>query len=121
MKNSDINIRDPFVMFEDGKYYMYVSFMPAESDDVHQQAMHVAESDTPCGPFTKAEKLLEPFSIDSHVVENEAGLFIFYSINDYEADRAGTYKLTYQATDALHRSTKKDVTITVVRPGEETP
>ena len=23
MKNSEINIRDPFVMFEDGKYYMY--------------------------------------------------------------------------------------------------
>ena len=81
----------PSVIYTQGKYYMYVSFMPAESDDVHQQAMHVAESDTPCGPFTKAEKLLEPFSIDSHVVENEAGLFIFYSINDYEADRAGTY------------------------------
>lgn len=23
MKNSDINIRDPFVLAEDGKYYMY--------------------------------------------------------------------------------------------------
>ena len=28
MKNSEINIRDPFVMFEDGKYYMYGSERP---------------------------------------------------------------------------------------------
>ena len=42
-------------------------------------------------------------------------------IGHVNPDRAGTYKLTYQATDALHRSTKKDVTITVVRPREETP
>ena len=81
----------PAVTIINGKYYMYVSCMPACSDDVHQQAMHVALSDTPNGPFVNAKQIIEPFSIDAHVVENEAGLFIFYSVNDYEAERAGTY------------------------------
>ncbi len=82
----------PSVTYIDGKYYMYVSYMPQSSDDAHLQAMHVAESDTPNGPFTNAKQIIEPFSIDSHVVQNENGIFIFYSTNDYgDPDRAGTY------------------------------
>ena len=81
----------PSVTKIDGKYYMYVSFMKNEEDDVHLQTMHVAVSDTPEGPFGDAKYLIAPFAIDSHVVETEAGLFIFYSVNDYEAERAGTY------------------------------
>lgn len=40
-------------------------------------------------------------------------------IGHVNPNRAGVYKLTYQVTDALHRSTKKDVTVTI--SGEETP
>lgn len=81
----------PSVTFTHGKYYMYVSFMKENEDDVHLQTMHVAEADTPRGQFHTPTRLIEPFSIDSHVVETEDGLFIFYSVNDYEAERAGTY------------------------------
>ncbi len=82
----------PSVIYTHGKYYMYVSCMPKDSDDCHMEAMHVASSTSPRGPFVDAKQLIEPFSIDSHVVENESGLFIFYSINDYDdPNRAGTY------------------------------
>ena len=40
-------------------------------------------------------------------------------IGHVNPNRTGAYKLTYQVTDALHRSTKKDVTVTVTE--EETP
>ena len=89
----------PSVIHIDGKYYMYVSFMKADDTDVHLQTMHVAESDTPDGPFHSPKKLIEPFSIDSHVVKNEDGLFIFYSLNDYDAERAGTYVAIDRMTD----------------------
>jgi len=89
----------PSVIYTHGKYYMYVSFMKDESDDVHTQTMHVAESDSPQGPFHTPTPLIAPFSIDSHVVENEAGMFIFYSLNDYESERAGTYIAVDKLTD----------------------
>lgn len=81
----------PSVIYMDGKYYMYVSFMRKGETDTHFQTMHVAVSDTPDGPFKDPVKLIEPFSIDSHVVKNENGLFMFYSMNNYEAERVGTY------------------------------
>lgn len=79
----------PSVAFIDGKYYMYVSCMAEDGSEF--QAMHVASSDVPEGPFGDAKKLLPPFSIDSHIVKNSNGLFLFYSIDDTEAERAGTY------------------------------
>lgn len=81
----------PSVIFTEGKYYMYVSFMDKSETDVHMQTMHVAVSDTPYGPFTDPKPIIAPFSIDSHVVSTEEGLFIFYSTNDYGAERPGTY------------------------------
>lgn len=81
----------PSVTKIDGKYYMYVSFIKNGEVDPHEQTMHVAVSDSPEGPFKNPKPIIAPFSIDSHVVKNEAGLFIFYSVNDYEATRAGTY------------------------------
>lgn len=103
----------PAVAYIDGKYYMYVSCMPKECDDVHQQAMHVAVSDTPEGPFENAKQIIEPFSIDAHVVENEAGIFIFYSVNDYEAERAGTYVVVDKMLDPV---TPCGNPVSVVRP-----
>ena len=81
----------PSVIYIDGKYYMYVSYMDRSETDVHTQTMHVAVSDSPVGPFVDSVPLIAPFSIDSHVVRTESGLFIFYSTNNYEAERPGTY------------------------------
>jgi GH43 family beta-xylosidase len=103
----------PSVIELEGKYYMYVSFMPDGEDDVHLQAMHVAVSDKPEGPFACIKKLIEPFSIDSHVVKNESGLFMFYSLNDYEAERAGTYIVVDRMLDPFTVEGKPE---TVVRP-----
>ena len=58
--------------------------------------MHVSSSKNPLGPFENAKQLLHPFSIDSHVVKNENGLFIVeapriikviesINFNDYES------------------------------------
>lgn len=52
--------------------------------------MHVSVSDHPLGPFTVVKRILPPFSIDSHIVQNEAGLFLFYSANRFVGDRIGT-------------------------------
>ncbi len=81
----------PSVIFTEGKYYMYVSFVDEGVTDMHEQALHVASSDTPDGPFTLIGKITEPFSIDAHTVKSGDGLYLFYSVNDYEAKRAGTY------------------------------
>lgn len=83
----------PSVIFIDGKYYMYVSFIDREldNDDPHRQTIHVASSKTPDGPFGDTKFLVDCFAIDTHVVKNDAGLFMFYSINDTECERAGTY------------------------------
>lgn len=103
----------PAVIELDGKFYMYVSFMPENESDVHLEAIHVAVSDNPEGPFTCVKKLLHPFSIDAHVVKNEDGLFIFYSTNDYDAARAGTYIVVDRLIDPF---TVADNPVAVVRP-----
>ena len=83
----------PSVIEIDGTYYMYCSFefYDDEPDEGgHHQAMHVSSSKNPLGPFENAKQLLHPFSIDSHVVKNENGLFIFYSKNVFDRERPGT-------------------------------
>ena len=84
----------PSVIELDGKYYMYNSFeIEGYTPDKggHRGAMHVSVADNPLGPFKVVKQLLEPFSIDSHVVQNEEGLWIFYSTNTFEGERIGTY------------------------------
>ena len=80
----------PSVIAYGGKYYMYLSI---EREGV-QQFMHVAESCSPLGPFVNEKMLYTEFSIDSHVVKTEAGLFLFYAKNkyipDHEGERLGT-------------------------------
>lgn len=80
----------PSVVKYEGKYYMYLSFERGES----HQFMHVAESDSPLGPFKNEKMLYREFSIDSHAVVTDAGLFLFYAKNkykpDYEGERIGT-------------------------------
>ena len=81
----------PCVFEQDGTFYMYYSSMPMDSDDVHLQQIKVATSTNPTGLFTYVCDLLPPFSIDPHVVQTSSGLYMFYSVNNYTALRAGTY------------------------------
>ena len=81
----------PCVYEENGTFYMYYSSVKESSDDPHDEQIKLAVSSSPEGPFTYSKTLLPAFSIDPHVVKNESGLFMFYSVNDYNAERAGTY------------------------------
>ena len=76
----------PSVIKIDGTYYMYVSF---SSEDGWQE-MHVFTAENPLGPFKKAKRLYKGFSIDSHAVQNENGLFLVLSLNDLNAECVGT-------------------------------
>ncbi|MBQ9133158.1 MAG: family 43 glycosylhydrolase [Clostridia bacterium] len=69
-----------------GKYYLYFSCQ----DNDRFQFLHVASADTPLGPFTHAKCLFDRFSIDAHVVETKAGLFLWYAEDNTECDRVGT-------------------------------
>lgn len=80
----------PSVIEIDNKFYMYYSNMKTDSDDVHTQNIKVAVSNSPNGCFEYVCDLLEPFTIDAHVVNTSSGLYIFYCVNDYNADRPGT-------------------------------
>lgn len=76
----------PSVIKLDGKYYMYVSFC-IHSDG---EFMHVAVADRPLGPFGDVKRLYNRFTIDSHVVQTSAGLFLWYAENNEKGDRVGT-------------------------------
>lgn len=81
----------PCVIEREGVFYMYYSSLPEEEEDVHEQAIRVATSSSPEGPFVYRKTILPPFSIDPHVVKSGDGYYIFYSVNDYDGTRAGTY------------------------------
>lgn len=67
-------------------YYLYVSC----EDTGMFQFLHVARATSPTGPFTDAKCLFDHFSIDSHVVQTEAGLFLWYAKDNTHTDRIGT-------------------------------
>ena len=92
----------PSVIHLDGKFYIYFSFEFYEDvpdQGGHHQAMHVAESDNPLGPFVLKNQIAHPFSIDSHIVKTDAGLFLFYSPNTFEGERIGTYIVVQKMKD----------------------
>lgn len=76
----------PSVIRYGGKYYMYVAFNTPEV----RHAMHVFCADSPLGPFTNEKELYHRFSIDSHAVETDAGLFLFFAQDVHEGERIGT-------------------------------
>lgn len=83
----------PSVIEIDGTFYMYNSieiFDDTPDKGGHRGAMHVSVADNPLGPFECTRRILHPFSIDSHIVKNEVGLFLFYSSNRFEGERIGT-------------------------------
>ena len=106
----------PSVIELDGKYYMYNSFeIEGYTPDKggHRGAMHVSVADNPLGPFKVVRQLLQPFSIDSHVVQNEEGLWIFYSTNRFDGERIGTYIVVDKLLDPF---TTEGNPVTVVEP-----
>lgn len=103
----------PCVLEEGGTYYMYYSSMDADSEDEHGQTMRVAQADSPKGPFRKVKDLLPPFSIDPHMVKTPSGLYFFYSVNEYEAERVGTVVVCDKMKDPL---TAEGAPVCVIRP-----
>ena len=89
----------PCIIERGGVYYMYYSSIPKDSDDVHDEAVRVALSASPEGPFEYKKTLLPAFSIDPHVVKSGNDYYVFYSVNDAEAERAGTYIVVDKLTD----------------------
>lgn len=81
----------PCIIKIENKFYIYVSFRENGHDDAHEEHLIVCSSPSPYGPFKFESNLVEPFSIDPHVVKSGDDYFIFYSKNNYEANRAGTY------------------------------
>jgi len=67
-------------------YYIYVSC----EDEGMFQYLHVARAKSPLGPFEDPKCLFDKFSIDSHVVQTEAGLFLWYAEDNTDTDRIGT-------------------------------
>lgn len=76
----------PSVVKYQGKYYIYVS---CEKSGMFQH-MHVAQADSPLGPFVNEKRLYDRFSIDSHVVETKAGLFLWFAQDNLESEKRGT-------------------------------
>ena len=85
----------PSVIKLDGKYYLYAS----SSADGEFEYMQVAESDSPIGPFVNKNCLYNYFSIDSHVVKTDAGLFMWYAADNTDCDRIGTRIFVDKMTD----------------------
>ena len=80
----------PSVIKYEGKFYMYVS---CRGKDSPEELMRVAVSDSPLGPYRDEKILYDKFSIDSHAVMTDDGLFLWLSMNDWyfdETKRAGT-------------------------------
>ena len=106
----------PSVIELDGTYYMYNSI--EVYDDIpdkggHRGAMFVSTADNPLGPFGNERQILHPFSIDSHIVQNESGLFLFYSTNVFEGERIGTRIVVDRMLDPF---TPEGKPVTVVEP-----
>jgi len=76
----------PSVIKQGDRYYIYVSC----SSNNEFQFMHAAVSDSPLGPFKNEKCFYKRFSIDSHVVETDKGLFLWYAEDNVDCERIGT-------------------------------
>ena len=83
----------PSVFYDNGRFYMYYSNVPAGIDDCHQEWLKLAVSDNPLTGFEYKKTFFDKFSIDSHPVLWNGKLMMFYSVNDWngtDARRSGT-------------------------------
>ena len=76
----------PSVIKIDDTYYMYTSFNKGEEFEY----MYVASSRSPLGPFENWKQLYSFFSIDSHIVKTEAGLFLWSAMDNHATSTPGT-------------------------------
>ena len=76
----------PSVIKIDDTYYMYTSFNKGEEFEY----MYVASSRSPLGPFGNWKQLYSFFSIDSHIVKTEAGLFLWSAMDNHSTSTPGT-------------------------------
>lgn len=76
----------PSIIKYENKYYIYVSCTNGDAFEL----MHVMSADSPLGPFGNAKCLYDYFSIDSHAVQTEDGLFLWFAKDNVIGDRIGT-------------------------------
>ncbi len=76
----------PCILKQSDAYYLYFS---CETEGKFQ-FLHAARGASPLGPFEIPKQLYDRFTIDAHVVETEAGIFLFYAEDNREHARFGT-------------------------------
>ncbi len=76
----------PCIIKLEDKYYIYFS---CQNDEMFQY-LHAAQGDSPLGPFSKPKRMFDRFTIDSHVVKTDNGLFLFYAEDNRDCERFGT-------------------------------
>ena len=78
----------PCIVKTGGRYYLYFS---CDTPGTFEN-LHVMSAPAPLGPFGDPVRLFDRFSIDAHVVETEAGLFLWYAEDNRKAEngRIGT-------------------------------
>ena len=76
----------PCIIKHQGRYYLYFSC----AKEGCFEYLHGAVGDSPLGPFEEQHRLFDRFTIDAHVVETEAGIFLFYAEDNTDCDRIGT-------------------------------
>lgn len=104
----------PCIIKTGGKYYVYFSCQPAgDSGKLPMQCLCAAEGTSPLGPFINVTQLYNEFSIDAHVVETEAGLFLFYAKDDTTGERIGTRVFVDRLLDPF---TPENKAVEVVAP-----
>jgi len=85
----------PCILKHEGKYYLYFSCSSADTFEY----LHCAMGETPLGPYTEIRRMFDRFTIDAHVVETEAGLFLLYAEDNLEPERFGTRIFLDRLTD----------------------
>ena len=90
----------PCMYYEDGCYYLYVSYRPLGGPDAEEN-LYVAKAKTPFGPFGEEKRLFDCFSIDPHVVKTDAGLFLWYCLDRTDCERAGTRIFVQKMRDPM--------------------
>lgn len=105
----------PSIIKINGIYYIYVSFQ----NEGGWQEMHVFSAKSPRGPFKLEKRLYKGFSIDSHVVKNDNGLFMFLALNNLEGDKVGTRVYVDRLLDPLTPENKPREIIVPTFPEEK--
>lgn len=109
------NFWAPSIIKTDGLYYIYASF----KNEGGRQEMHVFSAESPRGPFKLEKRLYKGFSIDSHVVKNDSGLFMFLALDNLESDKVGTRVYVDRLLDPLTPENKPKEIIVPTFPEEK--